>query len=173
MAVTALIRRLVVVLVLGVPASSAAQPLYGSWVDREPPPREVSFSGARWALLNFEPARSVAVTYSRNLSDRFALEGSLDVASAKGGPFGMLAVQMRFSQTDRGPQFATLGYTYGIASRRNANAPRDGGFSVGGGLLVPFRRTTEAALRADAQLMVFRRSHAAIRLTLGVTVAVD
>ena len=173
MALTALTRGLALVMVLGVPAISGAQPLFGSWVQRDPPPREVSFSGATWALLNFERARSVAVTYSRNLSDDFALEGSLDVASAKGGPFGLLAVQTRFSLTDRGPQFATLGYTYGVASRRNADAPRDGGFSIGGGVLVPFRRTQEAALRADAQFMLFGRRHAAIRLTLGVTVAVN
>ena len=166
-------RALVVLTLLCVPGTAMAQSLPGLWFKRDPPPREVSFTASTWSLLNFEPATSGAVTYTRNVAERYAFEATVDVASAKGGPFGMLALQVRTAARGGGPGFATVGYKYAVASSTNRNAPRDGGMSVGGGLLIPLSPAAECAVRAEAQVMLFRRHHGAIRLTAGVTLALD
>jgi hypothetical protein len=162
-------RHVAAFLVLVAPSEALAQGRhYGSWAPFAAPPREVSASISGWSLMNETPARSIGGRFSRNLSNEVAIEADVDVGRAEHRRFGVGTVQLRVTRGAGRPGFLTAGFVYGVASRRHPNAPRDNGFSVGGGVLLPV--TASAALRGDARFMLFRRNYGAVRLTGALTV---
>ena len=157
------------VMVLGLASDARAQSMRGPWATSDPPPREMTFSAASWTLRKDALAGAAAVTFTRNLSPFFAFEARGDVARA--GPFGAASIQLRGRVKHGAPGFFTLGYVYAVAARRTPVPPRDHGISFGLGAQLSV--TPETAFRFDAQWLRFKGDGAAVRLSAGITVALE
>jgi hypothetical protein len=148
---------------------AAAQTLSGSWVLLPPPKREVLVGFSLLSLKDFEPGRAVSGRYIRNVGPDLGVEAGLDVGSAAGEPFGLAIGQVRVAIPDTRPsfQFIALGVAAGLADQSHPAAPRGAGWLLGGGIHGPLPR--RMGFRLEAQLLMFSRNEAEIRIMVGLS----
>ena len=128
----------------------------------------MTFSAASWSRKD-ALAGAAAATFTRNLSHFLALEARIDVARA--GEFGSASIQIRNRVKREAPGFLTLGYVHAVAPRSNPKLWRDRAISFGLG--VQRSLTQETAFRFEGQVLRFKGGRDALRLSAGISVAVE
>ena len=146
-------------------------PRRSSWPLQYPPLREVGVHVS--GNLTGDLFGMGGVTYTRSLTDTFALEGTGDVTHQAGDVVGFASLRalLRRYDPEFGEVFFALGVARGFSGGNAVLYPQGRGFVVGGGIQPRFSR--HAAGRLEAQLVSFSHEMVGLRLTTGILVGFD
>ncbi len=142
------------------------------WPLQYPPLREVGMhlSGN---LVTDDNFGMIGGSYTRSLTDEFALEGTVDGTSRRDHAIGFGAVRAiaRHYNPEFGEAFAAMGIGGGFSGGDHRIYPHGLGFVVGGGVQPRFSR--HAAGRFEVQMLRFSHEMIGLRVTTGVLVGFD
>ncbi len=139
------------------------------WPLQYPPLREVGLHLSA-TLARADIFGMGGLSYTRSLTDVFALEGTVDGTHQAGAVVGFTSFKamVRRYNPEVGEVFVALGVARGFSGGDEAKYPHGGGLVVGGGIQPRF--SSYAAGRVEAQLVTFSHGMAGLRLSVGALV---
>lgn len=142
-----------------------------AWPLQYPPLREVGIHVS--GNITGDMFSMGGVSYTRSLTDTFALEGTGDVTHQSGDVVGFASLRalLRRYDPEVGEVFFALGVARGFSGGNAILYPQGRGFVIGGGIQPRFSR--RAAGRLEAQLVTFSHQMVGLRLTTGLLVGFD
>jgi hypothetical protein len=143
-----------------------------AWPLQYPPLREIGLH-ASGNLVTSDSFGMGGVSYTRSLTDVFALEGTVDATHRAGDVVGFAALRAvaRQYHPEVGEVFLALGVARGFSGGDAARYPHGAGFVIGTGMQPRF--SSHAAGRLEAQLVSFSHEMVGLRLTTGILIGFD
>ena len=142
------------------------------WPLQYPPLREVGLH-VSGTMVTADTFGLVGGSYTRSLTDMFALEGTVDATNRTDYVIGFTSLRALVRQYDPqvGEWFIAGGLARGFSGGDVKRYPHGAGFVVGGGVQPRF--SSRAAVRLEGQFMNFSHQMVGVRLTAGILVGFD
>ena len=139
-----------------------------------PPLREIGLHvSSNVNLVSADQYGMCGVSYTRSLSDMFALEATVDATHRFDSMVGFSSLRalVRRYHPEFGEWFMSIGGAVGFPGGDAARYPHGAGLVVGGGIQPRF--SSHAAVRLETQLLRFSHDMIGVRMSAGLLVGFD